>query len=62
MTYKTPPRLSYGENEIQAINEVFEYYKQKGEDPGYQGYFEEKFCQEDNAINLNAYLKEIILT
>jgi len=43
---KMPSRFSYGENEIQAISEVIEYYKSKNEDPGYQGYFEEKFCHE----------------
>ena len=43
---KLPPRFAYGKNEIEAINKVLEYYKAKGEDPGYQGYFENKFCQE----------------
>lgn len=43
---KMPTRFSYGENEIKAINDVIEYYKAKDEDPCYQGYFEEKFCQE----------------
>ena len=41
-----PPRFSYGETEINAINEVITYYKDRDEDPGYQGYFEEKFCKE----------------
>lgn len=39
-----PARFSYGEHETKAINSVLEYYKTKNEDPGYQGYFEEKFC------------------
>ncbi len=43
---KMPARLSYGEDEIEAINDVIAYYKAKDEDPGYQGYFEEKFCSE----------------
>jgi perosamine synthetase len=41
-----PTRFSYGENEHKAVNSVLEYYKNKNEDPGYQGYFEEKFCDE----------------
>ena len=43
---QVPPRFSYGEDEIRAINEVIEYYKIRNEDPGYQGYFEKKFCDE----------------
>ncbi len=43
---KLPTRFSYGEDEVKAIADVIEYYKNKGEDPGYQGYFEEKFCTE----------------
>ena len=43
---KMPTRFSYGEHEIKAIHDVIEYYKAKDEDPGYQGYFEEKFCCE----------------
>ncbi|MEA1956693.1 MAG: DegT/DnrJ/EryC1/StrS family aminotransferase, partial [Campylobacterota bacterium] len=41
-----PNRFSYGEDEVKAISDVIEYYKAKDEDPGYQGYFEEKFCEE----------------
>jgi len=43
---KLPSRFAYGENEIKAINEVIKYYKARNEDPGYNGYFEKKFCEE----------------
>lgn len=43
---KLPSRFSYGKAEIKAIEDVIKYYKNKDEDPGYQGYFENKFCKE----------------
>lgn len=43
---KMPARFSYGKDEVKAMSDVIEYYKAKNEDPGYQGYFEEKFCSE----------------
>ena len=44
--YKVPSRFSFGAEEKRAIDEVLEYYQKKGEDPGYQGYFEDKFCDQ----------------
>ena len=42
---KFPPRKALGSNEIKSINQVIRYYKKKGIDPGYQGYFEHKLCK-----------------
>jgi dTDP-4-amino-4,6-dideoxygalactose transaminase len=50
-----PTRFAYGEDEIQAISNVIEYYKSKNEDPGYQGYYEEKFCQEFSIFQGGGY-------
>jgi len=50
-----PSRLSYGEDEIKSISNVIEYYKSKDEDPGYQGYFEEKFCSEFSSFMGGGY-------
>ena len=52
---KMPTRYSYGEDEIKAISDVIEYYKEKDEDPGYQGYFEEKFCSEFSSFMGGGY-------
>ena len=41
-----PPRFAYGDLEIDAVNSVITYYKNKNEDPCYQGFFENKFCEE----------------
>ena len=39
-----PPRVALGHSEKQMIYKVLEYYDAKGVDPGYQGYFEELYC------------------
>ena len=52
---KLPPRLSYGKNEVKAIKDVIKYYKKKREDPSYQGYFEEKFCNEFSSFMGGGY-------
>jgi len=52
---KMPTRFSYGVDEIEAIDDVIKYYKDKGEDPGYQGYFEEKFCSESSEFMGGGY-------
>ncbi len=39
-----PPRLAMGVKEEKSISEVFEFYKKLNQDPGYQGYFEKKYC------------------
>ncbi len=43
---KMPPRFALGEAERRMINEVIDYYSSKGEDPPYQGHYEELFCDE----------------
>lgn len=42
---KFPPRKALGSNEVKSINQVISYYKKKGIDPGYQGYFEHNLCK-----------------
>ena len=41
-----PPRFAYGDNEKKMVLEVFDYYHSRGIDPGYQGHFEELYCQQ----------------
>lgn len=50
-----PNRFAYGEREIKAINDVFEYYQKTDEDPGYQGHFENKFCSEFSSFMGGGY-------
>lgn len=38
-----PARLALKESDLDAVAEVFEYYRNTNEDPGYQGYFEKKY-------------------
>lgn len=52
---KLPSRFAYGENEIKAISDVITYYQSKDEDPCYQGYFEQKFCDEFSAFMGGGY-------
>lgn len=40
-----PPRLAIGEGERAKILEVLDYYREIGLDPGYQGRFEDLYCQ-----------------
>ena len=40
-----PGRFAFGDPELAAVQEVFAYYKAKGIDFGYQGHFEERYCQ-----------------
>jgi len=39
-----PSRRAIGPKERQTIMEVLDYYDELGLDPGYQGYFEDKYC------------------
>lgn len=39
-----PPRLALGEGEFAMIREVYDYYRSRQVDPGYQGPFEERYC------------------
>ncbi|QKF83308.1 DegT/DnrJ/EryC1/StrS family aminotransferase [Halarcobacter ebronensis] len=43
--YEMPARFSFGNEEVYAIEKVINYYKQRGEDPGYNGVFEKEFCE-----------------
>lgn len=38
-----PPRRALGDQEVAAVQEVVEYYRQRGLDPGYQGEFEKRY-------------------
>jgi len=38
-----PARLAFREEDLEAINEVYKYYRDKGADPGYQDHFENKY-------------------
>lgn len=40
-----PPRLAFGPVEQKALLEAVEYYAERGQDPPYQGRFEEAFCE-----------------
>ena len=39
-----PPREAFGTSERKNLNNALQYYKKKELDPGYQGFFEEKYC------------------
>ncbi len=38
-----PPRRALGDDEVAAIHDVIEYYRERGLDPGYQGEFEKRY-------------------
>lgn len=40
-----PPRRALGDQEVAAITEVIEYYRERGLDPGYQGEFEKRYTE-----------------
>lgn len=40
-----PVRLAFGEEERAMIDQALEYYRERGQDPGYQDYFEELYCR-----------------
>ena len=40
-----PARHSFGNEELESIQEVFQYYKNIDSDIGYQGHFEELYCK-----------------
>ena len=40
-----PPRLALGKDERAMVEEVFRYYGEQGNDPGYQGHFEQEYCR-----------------
>ena len=44
-TSPMPPRLAIGEDERAMINAVLSFYQERNLDPGYQGHFEEQYCQ-----------------
>ncbi len=39
-----PARYAFGEAEFAMVREVYEHYRAKAVDPGYQGVFEERYC------------------
>lgn len=41
-----PARYAFDIQDRKIIDEVFDWYYQRGEDPGYQGHFEELYCKE----------------
>lgn len=40
-----PARLALGKQEKNMILKCIDYYNEKGLDPGYEGYFEKKYCE-----------------
>lgn len=44
-TTPMPARESFGDEELDQIGKVFEYYKKRSSDIGYQGHFEELYCK-----------------
>src|ERR1043165_8222189 len=40
-----PGRFAFGDSELEAVQEVFSYYRERNLDFGYQGYFEERYCE-----------------
>src|SRR5258708_18011926 len=40
-----PGRFAFGNAELAAVQEVFSYYRERNLDFGYQGHFEEGYCQ-----------------
>src|SRR5437899_10233799 len=40
-----PGRFAFGDAELSAVQEVFSYYRERNLDFGYQGHFEERYCQ-----------------
>ena len=45
---KMPPRHAFGKAEEAYLNKAIKYYRSIGEDPPYQGKFEEMFCKKFN--------------
>ncbi len=45
---KMPPRHAFGKAEEAYLNKAIKYYRSMGEDPPYQGKFEEMFCKKFN--------------
>lgn len=44
-----PPRFALGPAEEAMIAECLDYYRSRQADPGYQGYFEERYCRDFEA-------------
>ena len=40
-----PPRMAFGKGERHSLENALQHYKEKNSDPGYQGFFEEKYCK-----------------
>ena len=40
-----PPRYSIGDGEREMLQQMFDYYYSRGLDPGYDGIFEEQYCE-----------------
>jgi len=39
-----PPREAFGKSERRSLENALDHYKKKDLDPGYQGFFEERYC------------------
>ena len=39
-----PARMAFGEMEKRAVLDVMDFYQRRGEDPPYQGVFEQRLC------------------
>jgi len=40
-----PGRFAFGDAELAAVQDVFSYYRERNLDFGYQGHFEERYCE-----------------
>ena len=54
-TEKMPARHALGESEMALLMECINYYREKGEDPGYQSVYEDKYCEEFAAFHGGGY-------
>ncbi len=52
---KMPARFSLSEGEVAMLMECLAYYRERGEDPGYQSVYEDKYCEEFAAFHGGGY-------
>lgn len=54
-TTKMPARLAMGEMERSLLLECLDFYRERGEDPGYQSHYEKLYCSEFSAFQGGGY-------
>lgn len=52
---KMPSRVAFGEDEVASLMRAVEYYRSKEQDPPYQGFFEQEFCNAFTAFMGGGY-------